>query len=105
MRRYNILGDNNGSISDHLWFDKNTAGSVFLTSNLLALKRVNFGTILTVKITEWSKFIDYFCRIIESDPSRVVKKNVYFVYIGYITSPLFVNIHISRHHIDKDFNL
>ena len=41
------------------------------------------------------KFIDYFGLSIEAEPSRVVKKNVYFVLIGYIPRPLSVKLHIS----------
>ena len=50
------------------------------------------------------KFTDYFGLSIEADLSRVGKNNVFF-HIGYIPSPSSVNIHISRHHLDKDFDL
>ena len=33
------------------------------------------------------------------------KKNVYFVRIGYIPSTSSGNPHISRQHLDKEFNL
>ena len=32
------------------------------------------------------------------------KKNIYFVRIGYILRPSYVKLHISRHHLDKEFN-
>ena len=52
---YNILGDNEVSISHILRIDPITAGSILLTVKLVvsvALKRVNSEPILTVKITE-----------------------------------------------------
>ena len=98
---YNILGDNNGSISHLLQLDPITPQSVLLTSNLVAQKRENAEPILTAKRIEWRKFIDYFGPSIEADPSRVGKKNVYWVY----TKPFICTLHISRHHIDKEFNL
>ena len=67
-----------------LWFDVITVGSVLPIAELFFLKRENPEPILTVKRIEWSKLIGYFGVIIESDPFRVVKKNVYFVNIGYI---------------------
>ena len=70
---YNILGDNKGSISHILWLDPITAGSILLTVKLVALKRENYEPILTVKRTEWRKFIDYFGLSIEGEPSRVKK--------------------------------
>ena len=57
---YNILGDNEGHISHLLQLDPITAGCDLLTSNLVSLNRVNSEPILTVKIIEWRKFIDYF---------------------------------------------
>ena len=75
---YNILGDNEGSISYLLQLDPITVGYVLLTDNLFALKRVNPELTLTVKRTEWRKFIDYFGRSIEANPSKVGKKNVNF---------------------------
>ena len=57
---YNILGDNEGSISDILQLGTVTAGSVLITNNLVAPKRENTEPILTVTITEWRKLIDYF---------------------------------------------
>ena len=83
---YNILGDNEGSISHLLRLDPITAGSILLTDNLVALKRETTEPILTVKITEWRKFIDYSGLSIEDDPSKVGKKNVHFVRIGFIPS-------------------
>ena len=35
----------------------------------------------------------------------MVKKNVYFFHIGYILIPSSKNIHISRCHLRKEFNL
>ena len=84
---YNILGDNNGGTSYILQLDPITAWSVLLTSKIVALKRENPEPILTVKIIEWRKFIDYFDLSIEADPSRVGKKNVYYFNIRYISSP------------------
>ena len=57
---YNILGDNKGIISDIVRLDPITSGSDVITANLLALKRVNYEHILTVKITEWRKLIGWF---------------------------------------------
>ena len=84
---YNILGDNNGSLSHILQLDPINPGSFLLTSNLVALKRENPYPILTVKIIEWMKFIDYFGLSIETYPSRVGKNNVHFAHIGYISIP------------------
>ena len=84
---YNILGDNNLIISHILQLDTIAAGSALLTSNLVAKKRENSETILTVKIIEWKKFIHYFGLSIDANPSRADKKNVYFFHIGYIPSP------------------
>ena len=102
---YNILGDNKGIILHILLLDTITAGSILLTVNLVALKRKNSEPILTVKRTERMKFIDYFGRNIEANPSRVGKKNVYFFCIGSIPSTSSVNLHIARQHLDKYFNL
>ena len=82
---YNLLGDNEGSISYILWLDPITVGSILLTVKLVSLKRGNSEPILTVKRTEWRKFIDYLGQSIETYSSRVGKKNVYFVHIGCIT--------------------
>ena len=60
MRWYNILGDNEGHISHLLRLDTIAAGCDLLTSNLVSLNRGNSEPILTVKIIEWRKFIDYF---------------------------------------------
>ena len=75
---YNILGDKEGSISNILRIDDFTAGSISITTNLVALKRKNSDPILIVKRTEWRKFIDYSGLSIEVDPSKVGKKNIYF---------------------------
>ena len=98
---YNILGNNEVSISYILRIDLITAAYVLLTANLLAPKMKNTDPILTVKRTEWGKSIDYFCLSIEANPPRVGKKNVYFVHIGSIPSPSSVNLHTARHHLDK----
>ena len=57
---YNILGDNKGSISHLLQLDPINIWSILLTDNLAALRRGNFDPNLTVKRTEWRKFVDYF---------------------------------------------
>ena len=101
----NILGNNEGSISHILRLDPITAGSILLTANLVALKRGNSETILTVKRTEWMKFVDYFGLSTEADPYRVCKKNVHFFRIGYIPSTSSGNPHIARQHMDIQFNL
>ena len=49
---YNILGNNDRSISDILRLDTIAEGCVFITTNLVALKRENHEPILTVKRTE-----------------------------------------------------
>ena len=84
MRWYNILGDNEGSISDLIWFNPITEGYFLLTAKVVASKRENPEPILTVKIIEWRKFINYFGLSIEADPSRVGRKNIYFIHIEYI---------------------
>ena len=56
---YNILGDNEGSISHLLRLDPITAGSILLTIKIVAPKRGNSEPILVVKRTEWRKFIDF----------------------------------------------
>ena len=53
----NILGDKEVNLSHILLIDPINAGSVLLTTKLVYLKRENTEAILTVKITEWSKFI------------------------------------------------
>ena len=98
---YNILGDNDRSISHISRIDPITVGSILLTVKLVALKRGNYEPILTVKITEWRRFIDYFGRSIEANPSRVGKKNIYILHIGYIPRPSSIKLHISRRHLDK----
>ena len=102
---YNILGDKEGSISHILQLDPITVGSILITVKLVALKRGNSEPILTVKRTEWRKYVDYFVRSIESDPSRLGKNNIYVFHIGYIPRPSYVKLHISSHHLDKQFNL
>ena len=99
MLWYNIIGDNEGSVLNLLWIDPITAGSILITANLVALKRENSEPILIMKITEWSKFVDYFGLSIETDLSRVVKKNIYFVRVGYIPRTSSGNPHISRQQI------
>ena len=84
---YNILGDDEGSISHLLRLDPISTESNLLTVKLVALKRGNYDPNLTVKRNEWRRFIEYFGQNIEADPSRVEKKNVYFVHIGYMPIP------------------
>ena len=95
------LRDNEGSISNILRLDTITPGSFLITTIIVALKEENSDPVLTVKRTEWRKFIDYFCQSIEADPSRVGKRGVYSVYIGYIISSSYVNLHIARHQHGK----
>ena len=71
---YNILGDNEVIISHILRIYPITPGYILLTVKVFALKRINHEPILTVKITEWRKCVDYFGLSIEADPFRVVKK-------------------------------
>ena len=78
MWYYNILGNNNGSVSHLLQIIPITAGSFLLTYILVALKKENPEPVLAVKRIEWRTFIDYFGLSIGDDPSRVGKKNVYF---------------------------
>ena len=80
---YNTLGDKEVSISYLLWFATITEGSFLLTSNIVFMKRENPEPILTIKIIEWRKFIDYFGLSIEADPFRVVKENLFFPYQVY----------------------
>ena len=47
-------------ISDPLRFDRIIAGFVLLTAKIVALKRESYDPVLSVKITEWRKLIDYF---------------------------------------------
>ena len=76
---YNILGDKKGIISDILRIFTITAGYDFITTNLAEPKRENCEPILTVKITEWKKFIDYFGLSIEAHPGWA--KTVFFVLV------------------------
>ena len=101
MQYYNILGDNEVSISDLLWLDTITLGQFRISTNIVALKRGNHEPILTVKSTEWRKLIDSFGLIIAVDPSRVGKSNGFF-HIRCITIPSSVNLHLSSHHMYKE---
>ena len=98
---YNILRDNEGSISHILRLDPITTEYILLNFKMVALERGNSEPILTARITEWRKFIHYFGLSIEANPSRVGKKNIYILHIGYIPRPLSVELLISRHHLDK----
>ena len=89
---YNLLGHNEGSISYMLRLDLVTIGSVLLTDKKIPLKREKPELILTVKRTEWSKLTDYFGLLIEANPSTLGKKNIYFVYIGYIDENYLLSI-------------
>ena len=102
---HNILGDNKGIISHLLWLDPITTGYILLNVKLVALKRGNYEPILAVKTTDWRKCVDYFVQRIDAGPSRVGQKNIYFVHIWYIPRPSSVKLHISRHHLEKYFNL
>ena len=62
--------------------DPFTTGSILLTTDLIALKRENTESILTVKRIKWRKIIDVFCHSVEADPTRVGKKNIYFCVLG-----------------------
>ena len=101
----NLLGDNKGSISHILQIDTIAAGYALLTFNLITLKSGNTEPILTLKIIEWRKLIDYFGQSIEANPSRAGKKNVYIFHIGDISIPSSVKLHLARQHIDKNCNL
>ena len=94
-----------GIISHLLRIYPITAGSIFCTHNLVALKREPYEPFLIVKRTEWRKLIGYFGLIIEANPSRVGKKNIYIFHIEYITRTSSVKLHTPRHHIKKYFNL
>ena len=65
-----------------LLLDSITAGSSLLAANLVELKRENTEPILTMKRTEWRKFVDCFGQCIEADPSRVGNKNIIFSKLG-----------------------
>ena len=93
--------DNTGSISHILRLNSIASGSILLTAILVEMKKGNYEPILIVKRTEWRKFIDYFGLIIEADPSRVVKKSIYFFRIGYIPITSSVKLHVSRQNLDK----
>ena len=102
---YNILRGDQGSTSHILWLYPITVGSILITVKIVAMKREIFYPILSLKITEWRKFVDCFGQSIEADPSKAGKKRIYFVHIGYIPRHSSVKLHISRHHLDNDFNL
>ena len=102
---YNIIGYNKGSTSHLLRLDPITVGSTLFTVKLVAPRQENSEPISTVKRTELRKFIDYFGRSIEADPSKAGKKKIYFGYSGYIPRHSSAKLHISRHHIVKYFNL
>ena len=87
MWRFNILGDNGGSISYNLRIEPIAAGFILLNVKKIALKREIAETIVTHKTIVWNKFIDYFGLSIEANPSRVGKNNVYFPLMGYIQIP------------------
>ena len=70
---YNIVVDKKGIISHLFQLDPINEGSVLLTDNLAALNRGNSDPILILKRTEWSEFVDYSCKIIKANPSRVGK--------------------------------
>ena len=79
---YNTLEDNKGIILDILRPGNITSGSVLINTNLVVPKGGNNEPVLTVKRTEWRKSVDYFGLSIDTDPSRVDKKNVYFFILG-----------------------
>ena len=58
-----------------------------------------------MKRTEWRKFVDYFGRSIDADPSRVVRITYIFVYIGSIPITSSRNPHITEHQMYKLFDL
>ena len=102
---YNILGNKEVSISHLLRLGPITVGSILRTVKLVARKRGNCEPNLKAKRNEWKKFIDYLGPSIEADQSRVVKKKICIFHFGYIPSTSYVKLHISRQHLDKDFNL
>ena len=102
---YNIIGDNEGSISYLLRLYPINAGSILITANLVATKRENYEPILIVKRTEWRKFIDCFGLSIDSDPSKVNRKKVHFFHIGSLPIASSVKLHISSQIMDKKVNL
>ena len=102
---YNILGYNKGRISYISRFYLITTGFILLTDNLVALKRENSELILIMKIIEQRKLIEYFGLSIESKIYKVVKSNGDFYRIGSIPITSSGNPHISRKHLDRQFNL
>ena len=93
MWRYNKLGENKGSTSYLLMLNNITAGYILLTANLVYLKMENPELILIVNRIEWRKFIDYSGLIIEVDPSRVWKKNIFSI-LG-----IYQALHMERPYI------
>ena len=75
---------NKASISHILQLDPITSGSVLITAKIVALKRKNAEPILTVKIIEWRKFIEYFGLSIEANSSTVDKYIYICLHISYI---------------------
>ena len=98
---YNILGDNERSISHILWLDPITSGYILLTDNLVSMIQDTTEPILKVKRTEWGEFIDYSGLSIEDYPSRVGKKKKYFSHVGYIARPSSVKLHMSRRQLEN----
>ena len=78
-----MIEDNKASISHLLLVDIITAESIIITAALVALKMENYEPILTVKIIDWRKSIDWSGLSIEDNPYRVVKTNLCFSYIVY----------------------
>ena len=83
-----------GSISYILWFDPIDEGYFLLTSNIVFLIRENTDPILTLKIIELRKLVDFFGISIESDPTRLGKNNLYFLFIVSTPSLLYGRLHI-----------
>ena len=91
---FNILGDNERSISHILRIDIITVGYILLTTNLVVIKRENSKPIFIAKKTELRLFIDYSGLCIEVDPSREGKRNIFFFHIGYLPRPSSLKLHI-----------
>ena len=73
MRWYNILRDNEGSISNILRLDSITVGYILIAVKLVTRKRVNYEPILAVIRTERRQLVYYFGQIIKANLSRVEK--------------------------------
>ena len=86
---YNVLAVNKVSILHLLWFARNTAVSILLTSKIVALRRENSDPILTVKRTEWRKSLEYFGQRIKSNLFMVGKKKIYF-YTYWVYTKIFI---------------